>query len=98
MHPLIPGVLVTTIISVAGFGAYVLGGPPAPIARTVVAAAAVKSPTASPNLQPGQPIVFDGKVVPARSAALSFGASGTVTELLVQEGANVQSAQLLLRM
>ncbi len=97
MHRLIPGVLVTAIISVAGFGAYALGSAPAPIARTVAAAPA-KSPTPSQRAQPGQPVVFDGKVMPAQSAALSFSTGGTVAEILVAEGANVQAGQLLLRL
>jgi len=88
MKKLIIGILILVLL---GGGAYLYFGRAAPApAEAPVAAAA---PVAASNA-----IVAEAKVVPSRSAALSFSNGGIVAELLVKEGDHVQAGQVLARL
>jgi len=54
--------------------------------------------TAIPAVMAEGGVLADARVVPARSAALSFATGGTVTEIAVEEGAVVKPGQILVRL
>ncbi len=53
------------------------------------------APTVLPTVKAGNTILAEGKVVPARSAALGFQVAGTVAEIPVAVGDRVASGQVL---
>jgi HlyD family secretion protein len=60
--------------------------------------AAVAEVADVPVVKAGDGIVADGIVVPERHAALSMDAGGTVVEVLIQEGDEVEAGQVLVRL
>jgi HlyD family secretion protein len=68
---------------------YFVGAATTPVEAPVTAAEPVIASNA---------VVAEAKVVPARSAALSLPASGTVAEVLVAEGAKVKAGQVIARL
>ena len=62
------------------------------------AAAPAEAPAAAAPVTATNMIVAEAKVVPARSAALSLPASGTVAAVLVAEGDQVKAGQLIARL
>src|SRR5688500_14563235 len=54
------------------------------------------TPTAGPYLD--GPVLAEGKVVPAQSAALNFTSSGVVAEVLVKEGDAIEKGTPLARL
>jgi HlyD family secretion protein len=87
MKKLIIGLIALALL---GGGAYFYLGRGAPAEAPVAAAAA---PVAASNS-----VVAEAKVVPARSAALSLPASGTVAQVLVAEGDQVKAGQVIARL
>src|SRR3954470_8992812 len=79
------------VLALLAGGAYLYFGrtTPAPAEAPIAAAAPVSANSA---------IVAEAKVVPARSAALSLPASGTVAEVLVVEGDQVKAGQVIARL
>jgi HlyD family secretion protein len=59
--------------------------------------AAAAEVTDVPVVKVGEGITADGIVVPEQRAALSMGAGGTVVEVLVEEGEDVEAGQVLVR-
>src|SRR5262245_17802054 len=78
----------------------VVGGLAAALRYVNAGVAKVDSPTATalPAAAEPEAVVASAKVVPARSAALSFATSDRVVEVLVQEGDAVQAGQLIARL
>jgi HlyD family secretion protein len=56
------------------------------------------SPATLPPIGAGSQVSAEGKVVPARHAALSFPVAGRVTKVLVHEGDQVRAGQLLMQL
>jgi HlyD family secretion protein len=56
------------------------------------------APTAATLTKTDEQVVAAGKAVPVRTAALSFSASGVITDVLVQLGDQVAAGQLLARL
>lgn len=53
--------------------------------------------TAIPPIRAGNNVLVEGRIVPAREAALSLGTGGKLTQVTVAEGDTVSAGQLLLR-
>jgi HlyD family secretion protein len=79
------------ILALLGGGAYYFFGRAAP--APAEAPVAVAAPVAASNA-----IVAEAKVVPIRSATLSFSSGGIVAEVLVKEGDQVTAGQVLARL
>lgn len=60
--------------------------------------AAAAEATDLPVVKAGDGIIVDGVVVPEKYAALGFEAGGTVAEVLVEEGDDVEAGQVLVRL
>jgi HlyD family secretion protein len=88
MKKLIIGLIVIMFV---GVGAYFYFARAGAAAQPAVAAPA-------PAVAASNAVVVGGRVVPARSAALSFETGGTVAEVLVHEGDQVQAGQVLARL
>src|SRR5690242_1113219 len=65
---------------------------PAPVKPTPTAAASLK------GLSAGEKIVAEGRVMPVKSAALSFSTGGTVTQIPVVLGQHVEAGQALVQL
>jgi len=87
MRKWIIGIVVIAVL--AGAGYLVLGG-------TLLRDEA-EAETVLPVVKAAQGVMAEAKVVPVRYAALSLPTGGTVTELLVAEGDDVEAGQMLLR-
>jgi HlyD family secretion protein len=85
---IIVGLLVIALLAGGAYAAFGRGEASAVAPATVEAA-----PVAASNL-----VVAEGKVVPARSAALSLASSGTVAAVLVEAGDTVAAGQVLARL
>ena len=66
-------------------------------AAATPAAPAAEAPAVLPPVRASDDVVADAVVVPARTADLSLPAGGIVAEILVEEGAQVEAGQPLLR-
>jgi len=88
MKKLLLGVAVLALVGAAVYGVFLRGA----ATETTTETAPTTPVTAEDAL------VAEAKVVPARYAALSLPIGGVISEMLVQEGDQVQSGQALLRL
>jgi multidrug efflux pump subunit AcrA (membrane-fusion protein) len=79
-------VLALAAVGLAACGALTGGNAPA------------ATPTTLPPVEASTNVVVDGRLVPNRSVDLSFGASGSVAEVLVAEGETVKTGEVIARL
>src|SRR5262245_9504062 len=82
-------IIVIVVLALLGGGAYLYFGRTKPTEAPIAAAAPVTASNA---------VVAEAKVVPARSATLSLSSGGIVAEVLVKEGDQVATGQVLVRL
>ena len=84
---------VFAVVVMAGLGYFGYLNYLAPVSPTPTSVAAVSSSSESPAV-----VTAEGKIIPARDAALAFRVSGRVVEIPVEEGDSVQAGQVLIRL